>query len=200
MSNEVYDQLERLNEVIKSALSPKESGTSRKLILFIRRSLNQVGLYNEWSEHEILLEAYLRAHERIKAGEVIDNLPGYLNRVSHFLILEKNKHRRRRQNIRQKLSGFTSETMFFPETSYLDGVGADTVNFLLAAFEALSERDQQILVLRTVKGYSWKEIAYSMVENGIAEECTDSLVAKLRKQGERALDKLRKRMLSVDNS
>lgn len=197
--NDVYAQLELLTQFIRRALLREESDTSKNLMFFIRRSLNQMGLYNEWDESEILVEAYLRTREQIKSGEIIDNLPNYLARVSQFIIFEKRRQRKRNRGITQKLSGFTPDVVSLPESSYHEGVSYETVNSLWSSFNALSHREQQILTLRIVNGYSWKEIGYLFVEDGIEVKYTTSLVTKLRKQGERALEKLRKRMLSVNN-
>lgn len=197
--NEVYTQLELLTEFIRRTLSQKESGTSKKLMFFIRRSLSQMGLYNEWDESEILIEAYLRTREQIKSGAIIENLPSYLTRVSQLIIFEKRRQRKRSHGITQKLSGLTPDVVSFPEeASYHEEVSFGTISSLWNSFNSLPERDKQILVLRIVKGYSWKEIGYLLVEDGIEATYTNSLVTKLRKQGERALEKLRRRILSVN--
>ncbi|MEO0989286.1 MAG: hypothetical protein AAFY20_27710, partial [Cyanobacteria bacterium J06639_14] len=106
--------------------------------------------------------------------------------------------RQRTYGISQKLSCFQN-VMFLPESSYEEGVSYEVINSLWESFEALSERDQQILYLRIVKGYSWNEIAYQLVEDGIEESYNKSLVSNLKKQGERALKKLRKGILSIDH-
>ncbi|ASC71239.1 hypothetical protein XM38_021910 [Halomicronema hongdechloris C2206] len=195
-----HKQLELLNQVIRGALSLEEGSTSKKLIFFIRRSLAQMGLQGEWQESEVLIEAYLRTRERVMAGEVISNFPGYLAQVSQYILLEKRRQRQRNHNINQKLFRSGSDVVSSPESSYGEGISQETVSSLWSSFHALAERDQQVLMLRIVKGHSWKEIGYFMVEEGLEANYTSALVAKLRKQGERALDRLRKRMLSVDNS
>ncbi|MEM6840004.1 MAG: hypothetical protein AAF609_24610 [Cyanobacteria bacterium P01_C01_bin.120] len=196
--NEIRQQLELLNEVIKRSLSLEEVKTSINLILFIRRSLNQAGLYPDWQESEILVEAYLRVRGQINAGKAIHNLPAYLTRTSQLIVLEKYRHRQRHVKIAQKLSGSKGDDLAI-EASYTEGVNQTTINLLWRSFEALSERDQRVITLRIVKGYSWKEIAYILVELGIEPKYTPALIMKLRKQGERALEKLRKAMLSVNN-
>ena len=197
--NEVHKQLELLTEFVKHTLSRKEAGTSKNLMFLIRRSLGQMRLLNEWDESEILIEAYLRTRRNIESGEIIENLPGYLVRVSQFIILEKNRKRKRNYGISQKLSGFTPDVASLPESSYEEGVNYEIVNSLWDSFNALPEKDRRILTLRIVKGYSWQEIGYQLIESGIEESYDSCLAAKLRKQGERALEKLRKRILSIDN-
>ena len=196
--NEAHKQLERLNAVIKQALLGKEGETSKNLMLFIRRSLGQMRLRNEWNESEILVEAYLRTREKISSGEIIDNLPGYLSRVSQYIILEKIRQKSRNYRIHQKLSSF-SDAVSLPESSYEEGVSCDVVNSLWNSFNCLSQREQEILTLRIIKGYSWDEVAYQLLELGIEGSYDSTVVAKLRKQGGRALEKLRKRILSIDS-
>lgn len=195
-----HKQLELLNQVIRGALSLQEDASSKKLLFFIRRSLTQMGLYGEWQESEVLIEAYLRTRERVMAGEVIGNFPGYLAQVAQYILLEKRRQRQRNHNISQKLFRSSADIVSLDESSYIEKIGQETISSLWSSFHALSERDQQVLMLRIVEGYSWKEIGYFMVEEGLETNYTSALVAKLRKQGERALDRLRKRMLSVDNS
>ncbi|MEM1308648.1 MAG: hypothetical protein AAF722_16735 [Cyanobacteria bacterium P01_C01_bin.70] len=196
--NEIRQQLELLNEVVKRSLSLEEVKTSSNLIFFIRRSLNQVGLYPDWQESEILVEAYLRVRRQINAGKTIHNLPAYLARTSQLIILEKYRLRQRHVRIAQKLSGRRSRELAI-EAPYTESVNQTTINLMWSSFDSLSERDQQVITLRIIRGHSWKEIAYILVELGIEPKHTAALIMKLRKQGERALEKLRKGMLSVNN-
>ncbi|NER82289.1 MAG: sigma-70 family RNA polymerase sigma factor [Leptolyngbya sp. SIO1D8] len=197
--NEVHKQLELLTEVVKQALSRKENGSSRNLMFFIRRSLAQMRLRNEWDESEILVEAYMRTRKLIEAGEIIENFPGYLTRVSQFIIFEKSRKRKRNHGIHQKLSGVKSEVASLSESPYEEGIDDEIINSLWSSFNSLPTKDRRILTLRIIKGYSWQEISYRLIESGIEKSYDSSLPAKLRKQGERALGKLRKRILSIDN-
>lgn len=196
--NEICQQLELLNEVVKRSLSPEEVATSKNLIFFIRRSLGQMGLSSDWQESEILVEAYLTVRRQIQDGKTIRNLPAYLTGVSQRIVLEKYRVRQRHARVAQKLSG-CGDTFFSVEEPYTAGVNEATINLLWRSFESLSERDQQVIQLRIVQGYSWKEVAYCLVELGIEPQYNEALIIKLRKQGKRALDRLRKGMLSVNN-
>ena len=197
--HKIYKQLELLHEVVSRSLLPQEVGTSKNLIFFIRRSLNQMGLYPEWHESEILIEAYLRVRQKILAGQEVQKFPAYLTRVSQLIILEKSKQRRRSSNIRQKLARADEESSLADDHSYTDGINPETIDTLWSSFKTLPERDQKVLTLRIVYGYSWKEVAYTFVEWGLESRYSDSLISKLRTQGKRALEKLRKGVLSVNN-
>lgn len=86
-----------------------------------------------------------------------------------------------------------------PDGPYSEGVTQATINSLWSSFELLPERDRRLLTLRVVKGHSWKEVARIFVDDGIESKYSDALVAKLRKQGERAIEKLRKDISPVEN-
>ena len=199
--HKIYKQLELLHEVVSRSLSPQEVGTSKNLIFFIRRSLNQMSLYPEWHESEILIEAYLRVRQKVLAGHEVQKFPAYLTRVAQLIIFEKSKQRKRNYSISQKLSRADAEddSAFSVDHSYTDGINPDTIDTLWSSFKALSEKDQEVLTLRIVHGYSWKEVAYTFVEWGLESHYSDSLIPKLRTQGKRALEKLRKGVLSVNN-
>ncbi|NJL47588.1 MAG: hypothetical protein HC929_09000 [Leptolyngbyaceae cyanobacterium SM2_5_2] len=198
--DEDFKQLRALTEVVKDAISLKESESSKKLMYFIKRSLNQVGLAGEYEESEVLIKAYLRVRDRILSGTQIDNHLGYLTRVTYFIILEENRKRQRQIRLGQKLSHLTFVQDVIPDGSFCEGVSEDLVGSLWASFRALSERDKEILILRIVRGLSWKEIGFLMVSQGKEKKIHTGLEAKLRKQGERALAKLRKQLSSVNDS
>ena len=197
--NEIYKQLDLLNEVVKRSLSPKEVETSKNLIFFIRRSLRQMDLYPECHESDILVEAYLRTRQQILDGKEIRNFPAYLARVSQLIVFEKRRQKKRGYGLNQKLTRAEEDNRLGPEDAYIEGIAQEVIDSLRNAFESLSERDKQVLTLRVVKGYSWKEVACSFVELEIEPQYSDSLIPKLRTQGKRALAKLRKGMLSINN-
>ena len=87
-----------------------------------------------------------------------------------------------------------------PDGSFCEEVSDELISSLWASFSALSERDKEILILRIVRGLSWKEIGFLMVSQGKERQFQSNLEAKLRKQGERALAKLRKQLSSVNDS
>lgn len=196
--DELQRQLDSLTEIVNSALLLRECESSRKLMFFIRRSLRQMGLNNEWHESEILIEAYLRARGHIQQGKVIRNLPAYLTGIICNLVREKSRERRRRFGIYRKLET-SADTMTLPESSYQEEVSDEFVDSLWESFNCLPYRDRKIIELRVVKGYSWNEIANILVASGYEQNYGAPLIAKLRKQGERALAKLRKTLLFAND-
>ncbi len=197
--DEDFNQLKVLTEVVKDAISHKEHGSSKRLMYFIKRSLNQVGLTHECEESEILIQAYLRTRDKILAGARISNYSAYLTRVAYFVILDESKRRNRRGKLNKKLSYVDSEAGSNAEKAYTEGISHELVSSLWASFESLSAREREILILRIVKGLSWREIGILMVQNGQERVSGRSLESKLRKQGERALAKLRRQLLSVND-
>ena len=197
--DEDFDQLKALTEVVKDAIAHKENGSSKKLMYFIKRSLGQVGLTHEWEESEILIQAYFRAREKVLAGERISNYGAYLTRIAYFVILEESKRRNRRGKLNKKLSHDGTKTETTPAEGYVEGISDELMRSLWASFEALSPRDRRILMLRIVRGLSWRDISALMVKDGEEKNDGKSLDAKLRKQGERALAKLRRQIMAVDH-
>jgi|GEM_PF-3318952 DNA-directed RNA polymerase specialized sigma24 family protein len=197
---EDFKQLKTLTEVVKDAISLKESESSRKLMYFIKRSLGQLGLAGQYEESEVLIKAYLRVRDKILSGTRIENYLGYLTQVSYYIILEESRQRRRQIRLGQKLSYITFTQEIMPDGSFYEGVSEELIGSLWVSFSTLSERDKEILILRIVRGLSWKEIGFLMVSQGKERRFHASLEAKLRKQGERALTKLRKQLSSVNYS
>ncbi|MFE4104955.1 RNA polymerase sigma factor [Almyronema epifaneia] len=193
----VCQQLKRLNEVMNAALSAREEGSSKRLVFFVRRSLQQFNLYGEWCESEILIDAYLRTRQKIEHGEVIDNFPGYLSSVSFNIIREHHRSRQRKFAACQKMQKSEANVLNTPESPYLDEKTSDFSNLLWESFESLRPKDQEILILRIVKGYSWSEIGDFMVATDKELRNDLALRSRLRKQGERALERLRKAFSSV---
>lgn len=197
--DEDFNQLKVLTEVVKDAISHKENGSSKKLMYFIRRSLSQMGLTHECEESEILIQAYLRTRDKILSGTRISNYSAYLTRVAYFVILDESKRRNRRGKLNKKLSYVDSEGGSMTDKVYTEGMSDELVSSLWSSFESLTARERHILILRIVKGLPWREIGYLMVQNGQEKRTGRSVESKLRKQGERALAKLRKQLLSVND-
>lgn len=198
--NDYLTQLCTLTEIIKDAVASKEEDDSKKLVYFIRRSLGQVGLSGQYEESEVLIQAYIRVRDKILSGTRIHSFLPYLSRVCYLIILEESRKRQSQTKLRQKLRSIDNIQAAGESSSYSEAFSEDLINSLWVSFSALTESDKEILRLRIVSGLSWREIALIMVERGEEPHFHKGLEPKLRKQGERALTKLRHKLSSVDES
>ncbi|NEQ10131.1 MAG: hypothetical protein F6K37_30620 [Moorea sp. SIO4E2] len=177
-----YNLLNLLNEVVVDALSDKRNDSARKLLFFIKRSLRQFKLDGKWDESEILVEAYIRTRKKIIEYKIsIVNIPAFLNRVSFKIIQEYYKTEKQNKEIKLKLIGEIKSDLIPKITS--NNLIEQKIEKLIGSFEDLSPEDRKILVLKIVKGLSWKSIADRL----------DIRHDAARKRGERALKRLRER-------
>ncbi|MGF1518978.1 MAG: hypothetical protein ACFCVB_14420 [Nodosilinea sp.] len=198
--NDDPNQLRTLTEIVRDAVSQKERDSSKKLMYFIKRSLSQVGLTGECEESEILIRAYIRVREKIMAGTQVEDYLAYVSRFCYLIILEESRRRNSRSRLSQKLMFLANAQDVDREPSYSEAFSDQLIKSLWESFASLSERDKKILKLRIVIGLPWQEIAVLMVEQGEESYFHKGIEAKLRKQGERALSKLRNKLSSVDES
>lgn len=192
---EIQAQLDRLHEVIAHLLSSKGDDTSQRLLLFIKRTLRQFHIDQQFQESEIVVEAYLRSCKRIEAGEVIENLPGWLKTVSYNIIREHNRKATKFKALPAQLihnSYSASET----GSGFLD---SQRIEALLAALAQLKPEEEELLVLRLVKSFSWQEISEYLEarDEGAGKKYS---VQSLRKRGERALARLKQKYFSIDQA
>lgn len=197
-SVEIQAQLKRLHEVVARLLSSRGDDTSQKLLLFIRRTLRQFHLDHQFHESEIVVEAYLRTHKRIEAGSRIENIPGWLNQVSLNIIREYSRKGKKSQALQIQLIDNTHHYTVSKDTSseFLD---SQKIDALLTALAQLKPEDEEILILRNIKGLSWQEIS-EYLEAKDLEVGKKHPVQNLRKRGERALARLKQKFFSVDQA
>lgn len=184
-------RLRLLNEVISRLLGSKHDPSSLRLIYAVRRILRQFHLDHRFSASDIFIEAYLRTHLNIQEGRVIDNLPGWIYKVSLNIIRE---HSRQCIKDRQFIFDAAYElTNYSHINSSLDLVEEKSVLLLVEALEKLSDLDREILSLRNGRGLSWQKIREHFLHSQQREFSTTTL----RKKGERALKRLRKVFLPI---
>ena len=190
-------QIEHLTDVVGSVLSDRARGHRRKLLLTIQRSLRQFHLDSQLEESDIPIDAYIRTRTRIEAGECIENIPAWLNRVSFNIIREASKKRDQCQRLTDRLicndCGQPN-----PANSIEDPYAREEdIEALFLSLHQLSQPDLELLMLRVVKGLSWQEISQRSIDS--EEDCKKPRVLqqRLRKRGERALKRLRDAFISI---
>jgi DNA-directed RNA polymerase specialized sigma24 family protein len=159
---------------------------------FIQRSLRQFHLEGSCSVDEIISEVYVRGVRLIASGKTIEKPLAWLKVTSLNVIRELSRSRCNQQQKHQPLdSDFTEHKIFKQQPN--DDVNCDeAIALKLAAIQAsftqLSTKDQAILLLRLQENLSGKEVGEQLAAAGLGvhNEVT------LRKQGSRALKRLRK--------
>jgi DNA-directed RNA polymerase specialized sigma24 family protein len=188
-SDSQENQLELLTTVINNLLSEEKDEATRKIFFFIKRSLNQFKLNSQLEESDILSEAYLRVRKKIESGELIQNMPAYLNRVAFNIIREKSKKKKKSEDLHIRL--INNSHGVTDTASRTDDLDSYQITILLKALEELNSEDFELIQLRIVKGLSWNEISdYRNYSKD--NENKKRLSANTRKKGERALKRLRK--------
>ncbi len=185
------EQLDLLNKLINNILSQEGDESTRKIFFFIKRILRQFRLDSQLQESEILIDAYLRIREKIKSGESIKNISAYLNRVSYNIVREHSKKQKRSEKLHGRLldNGYGHPDIILGG----DSSNYDKITILLESLKKLKNEDLEILQLHIVEGLSWEEI------RGYFSSCKGKKLSNsaLRKQGERALRRLREAYTSV---
>ena len=136
---------------------PREHSVNYESVLkFIRRCLRQYHL-SHYQESDILHESYKRAHEAIKKGKDIHNIPGWIRSTALRVIQETSKKEKSQNKLAEKLKDFDSVTEDFPSVQEDTSVNKD-LKRLIDNINNLDEEDQKILHMRALQGLSWEEI------------------------------------------
>lgn len=187
------EQIRQLVDMVGGILSGQIGERRRWLLLSIQRSLQQFHLDSQLEAGDVLIEAYLRTQTQIEAGTPIRNIPAWLNRVSYNIIREKSREKGRDNRLIDRLKPSTAKHMGH---TYGD---VEDFEALFSALNQLEGSDLELLILRIVKGLSWREIANLSIQRGEDGKNPHVLQQKLRKRGERALKRLRKIFRSIRN-
>ncbi|MDB9526664.1 sigma-70 family RNA polymerase sigma factor [Oscillatoria sp. CS-180] len=185
-SREEYDHgLQELNDYLSRVLAVDAAHSDRSLLFFIQRRLSQYHLDDHLAIDDILHEAVLRTQKAIQDGEVIRCLPAWMNRVCFNIIRERSREYKSRKKLNYQLVQELDVNTDDIEPVF--EIGIKKIDSLLSSWRSLKEADRNILILRHVDKYSWREIAarFSEIEGKEISEQT------IRKRGERALSKLR---------
>ena len=187
-------QLKLLNELVKDAISEEWDESTRKIFFFIKRSLRQFKLYGQLQESDILTQAYIRVRQKIESGELIQNMPAYLNRVAFNIVREESRKQKKSEDLPIRLNNNGHGNL--DTTPGLDDTNSYQITTLIQALKELKSEDLEIIQLRIVKGLSWKEVSINLSSN----QCSKISESTLRQKGKRALQRLRNAYLAVEKS
>lgn len=191
-SDRIQQQLISLERFVTDSLSSSRDESQRQLLLFIKRTLLQFNLEQEYNSVDILGEAYFRAIVKIRSGESIRNIPGFFNRLSFNIIREKRRSYSRQEKIDTKYIAINNDFLYENFRSYDNEYKDEYVNNLRELLNEISKDNLDILVLRIVKGLSWDEVRDYYLKRG-----EDISIACLRKRGSRALIDLRQKFFAI---
>lgn len=190
-SPEIGTYLDRLNTLMGEALSNHSKPNQHRLLWLIDRRLRQFNLHSQIDPCEILVEAYFRTRTQLLQGKQIKNFSAWLNSVSYKIIQEHSKKEIYRDLLEERLSNNHQHCVENAKNNKV--FNEQSITALLRAANTLKEEELEILKLRIVQGYSWKEIRnqWEAIKGQSLSEAT------LRKKGERALKHLRGEFTSI---
>jgi hypothetical protein len=166
-----------------------QSSSGRLLFAFIARNLRAFHLQSFYNEAYILNESYIRGAILLHDGGEIRILPAWLNKTCYNIIREL----QREQTRTQTLDDYMLETQISPIAP--ESLEVELM-LLSKAFEHLELKDQRLLNLKIIHGFSWKKIHEIFKEEGIGNFTEQAL----RKRKERALIRLRKQYHETKHS
>ncbi len=185
-SAEIAERLQSLNTLMDALLDTQSDSSFRKMFFSVQKRLRQFHLESYHSADEVLIEAYLRTHLQLEEGREIDNLLSWMNSVSYNIIHEYSRRSKRNTNILKKN---TKEIATFSgEMTSPAYINESMINKLVLTMNSMSERDREILNLRVGMGLKWREVKDRLSKT----QQIDISESTLRKQGERALHRLRR--------
>jgi DNA-directed RNA polymerase specialized sigma24 family protein len=181
------------DEEFQALLTPGSS-CAHSMLAFVSRSLAQFNLQDSYTPTWILNEAYIRRVKQITTGETIVNPLAWVRATAYNIIREESRKNKRLVSLEENVieSHFNNNTIILEEE--IDE-NFERVKF---AFNRLEPEEKQILNLKIIRGFSWKEIVQYLILEGreVPNEAT------LRKRKERALKNLRQiyHSLQLQNS
>jgi DNA-directed RNA polymerase specialized sigma24 family protein len=162
----------------------QNSSSGRLIYAFTRRELHQFGLAGAYQEIFLLNEAYKRGVQALERGEVIRNLPAWLRGTVHRICQEEKRRQQRFVSLEEDVPGIEDHDVASEELEndlMTLGLG------LQVLLQTLEPIDREILILKIVRGFQWKQIRQMLQEQGFG----DHTEVTLRKRKERTLKRLR---------
>lgn len=187
------EPIQRFERQVKCLLQPHDL-QGRALFGFIRLKLHQFSLSEKYSDGEIFHEAYLRSIAAIQAGTDVQIPVAWLRRTAYNVIREfARKHQRQPtqewdQWSEMYQSRIEGRCACNPQSELSLLELEEEVRSLRQVLSQLSLAERRLIWLRYTHNLSWRAIADYLIRQGEL----DTSEVTLRKQGQRAIDKLRK--------
>ncbi|MGB3191780.1 MAG: hypothetical protein WBB43_20455 [Limnoraphis sp.] len=188
LDRETQEKLDKFDQFIEK-LVRKKNDADHNLIAFTRSRLRQVKLFGIYEELEIINIAVIRARSKILKGEKeIVNLKPWFKKIILYIIKEVYKKEKSNKARSEKLMDKT--LLISDHMQLFESSSQRITDFLYEALNDLTESERCILILRETHNLSWEEVSNLLVEKKL-EKPDNNLVVRVRKKGNRALNKLR---------
>lgn len=182
-------ELLELKAFVVEILMKRDDSGMPKILEFVKRTIHQYKT-SSLDVSCVIVEAYMRIHEKITQGEVnnIVNLQGYFKSVCINIIRENYQEGIRLSKLTKKATSDYQAT--WRNNSYDDLINKEVVAKIIEVFSYLAEIDREIMILRVLEGLSWKEISDKLKERGDMYGISLS-DQSLRKRGNRIIKEMR---------
>ncbi|WP_158026584.1 sigma-70 family RNA polymerase sigma factor [Moorena producens] len=167
----------------------KQTWDNTSFINGIKSKLRQFNL-PDYQIYEVITETYLRGIKLLESGEEIEKPRAWIRRTSFNVIREMSRKQKNKQKKEKSWdANFKEHQIALEDSNSLDSENSEEENFKLLelALQKLEPKDNKLIVLRHIKGLSWKQVV-----NHLASKGEDITEASARQRGNRALKRLRK--------
>lgn len=184
----VKDKINSFNFSIKLLLDPSEPQTFI-ILATIKRHLLQFKIDDDYEPLDIFQEAYIRGFNKLIKGDEIPCLPAWMKLTALNIVREKFREKQKLNNIKEMYKSGTE--LIVNCNNNVNSTTDANVEILELAIQSLSKKDYKILKLHIIDGLSWRKIAEYLVSIGEELVVDDITITRLRKRGQRALERLR---------
>lgn len=180
-SKKIQEFNDHLSELVKGS-----TNEATRLRSFIERRLYQYRLRGRYTYHDVLSEVYVRGHHAIIYREVeISNIAGWIRKTASYIVSEKLREQAKLPRFIpfDFVDEFADEgNIDLLEALYQKEERSVSAQRIKKAMEHLSDADREIIRLRFVEGYSWKDIT---------QRLGGKHPGMYRQRGSRAISRLR---------
>lgn len=183
-------EIQIFNKFFKELLIKAEKKEKNGIISFIYSRLYQFKLNQNYDHIDVLLEARDIAIRKIYEGEIIKDFHPWFKKICFFKIRELYRLNVKDKKILNKLH--IVDDCYDEDKNYLDFGTLQNIEALVQAWSKLSKTEQEILILKEIKNFSWNEVIQKLIHSKDYDEKNIDFRVNLRQQKRRALIKLRK--------
>jgi RNA polymerase sigma factor (sigma-70 family) len=177
----------QFNQSFEAAIDARHSDGAI-LYASIRRLLRNSSL-SQFSENDVINEAYIRGVKAIKNGKKIPNVPAWIRVTSRYIVSEW----RRKYN--REILGLDESFLSDSNQPVLEEELREGTALINLAFSRLNPLEQRLLQLKVIEGLAWKRVQKIIFQEGLGEFSESAL----RQRKRRALKELRTQYHCIEN-